>query len=410
MWNEITEPCDDKNETITLETSLEFDKTLIGVISLSELGHLVNRSNKYIFESNIRKFLPVKTKVNKQLRKSLLDEPEEVFYYNNGITIVVKDFQLLEDAKIRLVAPQIVNGAQTSTTISDVVRGDPNIHGNIQITIIKEDGRTTRNNITKYRNSQNAVKGRDLISLERFHNIIAGQLSTKLGYYYEQQAGAWIAKSKQEKEHFRGDETLNKYLVDKKDKVIPANDAIQSMAAAIEQNPAKPYGSISKYMPGGSEYTRIFSEGEIEDDYRLLLYPYLVKTYCEKKFHYGSKKANMDEKKYARLLFVTTYFQALTDYVLNKKIELKKEPKILDPYFENFEVNEKLLKLSDEILNQFFDQTVHIRQDEEGRDIMTLHNFFASHVWNLESKRILKNIMKRKKDRFKEIKTMFESA
>ncbi len=110
------------------------------------------------------------------------------------------------------------------------------------------------------------------------------------------------------------------------------------------------------------------------------------------------------------MLFVTTYFQALIDHVLTKKIELKKETKILDMYFENFEVNEKLLELTDEILDQFFDQTVHIRQDDDDRDIITLHNFFTSHVWNLESKRILKNIMKRKRDRFKEIKTMFDSA
>ena len=407
MWNEITESFDNKNENVSLETALTYDKTIIGVISLSELGQLVNRSNKYIFESNIRKFLPVKTKVNKQLRKSLLEEPEEVFYYNNGVTIVVKDFTLLGDAKFRLSAPQIVNGAQTSTTIADVVRGDPNIQGSIQITIIKEDARTTRNNITKYRNSQNAVKGRDLISLEKFHNIIAGQLATKLGYYYEQQAGSWMAKSKQEKEIFQGDETFNKYLIDGEDKVIPANDSIQAMAAAIEQNPAKPYGSISKYMPGGAEYTRIFSEGEIEDDYRLLLYPYLIKSFCEKKFNYGSKKANMDEKKYARLLFVTTYFHALTEHIISKKVDLKKDPKILDPYFENFETNEKLMELIDEILDQFFDQTLHIRQDIDGRDIMTLHNFFANHVWSLESRTILKNIMKRKKEKFEEIKNLF---
>jgi len=410
LWNEITEPFDNKNEIINLKTSLTYDKTVIGVISLAELGHLVNRSNKYIFESNIRKFLPVKTKVNKQLRKSLIDEPEEVFYYNNGVTIVVKDFTSLGEAKFKLSAPQIVNGAQTSTTIADVVKGDPNIKGSIQMTIIKEDARTTRNNITKYRNSQNAVKGRDLISLEKFHNIIAGQLKTKLGYYYEQQAGSWMAKSKPEKESFRGDDTFNKYLDEDDDRVIPANDAIQAMAAAIEQNPAKPYGSISKYMPGGSEYTRIFSEGEIEDDYRLLLYPYLIKSYCENKFNYGSKKANMDEKKYARLLFVTTYFQAITEHIIDKKVDLKKDPKILDQYFENFDVNEKLMELIDEILDQFFDQTMHIRQDVDGRDIMTLHNFFANHVWNSEARTILKNIMKRKKEKFKEIKTLFNTV
>jgi len=99
---------------------MKFNGTIIGVISLRELGELVLRSKKYIFESNIRKFLPVKTKVNKQLRKSLINEPEEVFYYNNGVTIVVKNFKELGDAKVELVAPQIVNGAQTSTSVADV--------------------------------------------------------------------------------------------------------------------------------------------------------------------------------------------------------------------------------------------------------------------------------------------------
>jgi len=133
-----------------------------------------------------------------------------------------------------------------------------------------------------------------------------------------------------------------------------------------------------------------------------------VKSYCEKKFHYGSKKSNMDEKKYARLLFVTAYFQALMEHVIIKNVDFKTEPNVLDKYFEDFEINEKLLKLIDEILNQFFDQTLYIRQDEDGRDIMTLHNFFASHVWGLEARRILKSIMKRKREQLKEIKNSFK--
>ncbi|MCH8915740.1 MAG: AIPR family protein [Thaumarchaeota archaeon] len=407
LWSDITEPAEDKMETVKLEKSMAFNNTVVGSISLSELGHMVLRTKKYIFESNIRKFLPVKTKVNRQIRKTLLEEPEEFFYYNNGITIVVKDFEVNEN-EIKLFAPQIVNGAQTSTTIADIVRGDPNLPGNIQITIIKEDVKTTRNNITRFRNSQNAVKGRDLISLERFHDSIYGQLKTNFGYYYEQQAGSWIALSEKERESFKGNDVFNNYLPDDYDFRIPANDAIQAMAAAIEQDPAKPYGSVSKYMPGGTEYHKIFFEGNLADDYRLLLYPYLVKSYCEKEFYYGKKKSNMDEKKYARLLYVTTYFQAILEYILPKNVELKTEPKVLDKYFENFETNKKLLKLTDEILEQFFDQTLHIRQDDDGRDIMTLHNFFARHVWGMEAKRILKSIMKRKREQLKEIKNSFK--
>jgi hypothetical protein len=407
LWNEITEPAAGKTETITLDDYLKYKNVIIGAISLSELGQLVKRARKYIFESNIRKFLPVKTRVNKQLRTTLIKEPDMVFYYNNGITIVVSSLEELENKKIRLHSPQIVNGAQTSTTIADIVKGDPYVNGSIQITIIKEDVVTTRQNITKYRNSQNAVKGRDLISLEFFHDSIFGQLETQVGYYYEQQAGSWMALSDKEKDAFKGNDIFNLYLPTDEDRIIPASDAIQAMAAAIEQDPAKPYGSISKYMPGGSEYPKIFAEGEIEDDYRLLLYPYLVKSYCEKEFNYGSKKANMEEKKYARLLFITAYFLALTNHILEKKIDIKKEPKILDPYFKDFETNKRLLKLTDGILEQFFDQTLHIRQDEDQRDIMTLHNFFAKHVWIPEAQRIMKNIMKRKNDQFKELKQSF---
>ena len=407
LWSDITEPAENKTETLTLDKSLAFNNTVVGSISLSALGHLVLRSRKYIFESNIRKFLPVMTKVNRQLRKTLLKEPEEVFYYNNGVTIVVKDFEV-NGNEIKLIEPQIVNGAQTSTTIADIVKGDPNIIGNVQITIIKEDGRTTRNNITRFRNSQNAVKGRDLISLERFHDSINGQLETKLGYYYEQQAGSWIALSDTERESFKGNDVFNQYLPDDHDHRIPANDAIQAMAAAIEQDPAKPYGSVSKYMPGGTEYHKIFFEGNLADDYRLLLYPYLVKSYCEKEFHYGSKKSNMDEKKYARLLFVTAYFQALLDYVLPKNVDLKTEPKVMDRYFEDYETNKKLLDFIDKILDQFFDRTLFIRQDDDGRDKMTLHNFFASHVWKLDARRILKSIMKQKREQLEEIKNSFK--
>ncbi len=411
IWDDISEPAEGKIEKITLEDSMEFNNTVIGVISLQKLGGLVNRSKKYIFESNIRKFLPVKTKVNKQLRKSLHEEPEEVFYYNNGITIVVKKIEDLGSKEYKLYAPQIVNGAQTSSTIDDIVRGDPNIQGNIQITIIVEDTRTRRNNITKYRNSQNAVKGRDLISLERFHASISGQLKINLGYYYELQTGSWIAMNAAEKSSFKGNKILNNYLPENHDMRIPANDAIQAMATVITRDPVKPYGSISKFLPGGTEYEKMFkAEGlEKEDDYRLLLYPYLVKSFAEKQFKYGSQKANMDEKKYARLLFVTTYFIALQDYVIAKKINIREEPKSLDLYFNNFEANKKLLTLTDEILNQFFSQTRHIRQDDDHKDTMTLHNFFARAVWTLEARTILKDIMNRmRKEEFEEIKKEFE--
>lgn len=407
LWYDIAEPADGRTEVLTLDDYMKYDSTIIGVISLGELFNFVNRTRKYIFESNIRKFLPTKTKVNAQLRWSLMNEPEEVFYYNNGVTIVVKDIEDLGNNKIKLYEPQIVNGAQTSSIIADIVKGDRLIQGHIQVTIITEDAVTTRNNITKFRNSQNAVKGRDLISLEKIHDSIFGQLRSKLRYFYERQAGAWMALPEKEKEFYTGTEIFNKYLPDDHDGRIPANDAIQAMAAAIEGDPATPYGSVSKYMPGGTQYHKIFVKDMLPDDYRYLFYPYLVKLYCEKAFRYGPNEPNMDEKKYARLLFVTAYFIALKDHIMDKNVDFKKDSKSLDPYFEDFETNKRLLETIDNILEDFFDKTLDIRQDDEGRDKMTLHNFFARHVWNLDAQRILRRLMNRNQA-LKEIKKDFK--
>ena len=52
------------------------------------------------------------------------------------------------------------------------------------VTIIKADDEQEQNNITKYRNSQNSVRGKDLVSLMDFHKSIKSQLKNS-GYFYD---------------------------------------------------------------------------------------------------------------------------------------------------------------------------------------------------------------------------------
>lgn len=407
LWDDVTDTAKDKNDKIKLENFINFKNTIIGIVSLKELQKFVSRTRRYVFESNIRKFLRDKTKVNKNLRTTLLKNPEDVFYFNNGITLVVKNFkENSTNSEIQLEEPQIVNGAQTSNTIEEVVRADPHVQGYIQITIIKEDSPTQRNNITRFRNSQNAVKGRDLISLESFHDSIFAQLKI-LGYFYEQQAGAWINLDPKDRHKYKGNDIFNDYLSTKHDKRIIAKDAIQAMVAGIFQDPAKPYGSVSKYMPGGTEYGEIFVEGAFPDDYRLLLYPYLVKMYCENEFNYGKISADFQEKKYARLLFVTAYFKLLFDYISEKDSDFKKNPKKLDIYFKKFEANSKLLDLTNKILEKFFHSVDELRRDDDGKEVITFHNFFANQVWGKEAQRRFVKLANIEKDNLKEIQKLF---
>jgi hypothetical protein len=110
------------------------------------------------------------------LNQTLDSNPGKFFFYNNGITIVVSDFAELGENMIELHAPQIVNGAQTSNSILDHSKRTKNMEGSMTVTIIKADDEQEQNNITKYRNSQNSVRGKDLVSLMDFHKSIKSQL------------------------------------------------------------------------------------------------------------------------------------------------------------------------------------------------------------------------------------------
>ncbi|MBK8025745.1 MAG: AIPR family protein [Chloroflexi bacterium] len=67
----------------------------------------------------MRRFLGGRGKVNKGIQATLLSHPERFGLYNNGITLVVSDFERNGDSW-SLVEPYIVNGCQTTRTIWEV--------------------------------------------------------------------------------------------------------------------------------------------------------------------------------------------------------------------------------------------------------------------------------------------------
>lgn len=401
LWDELVGIPEGIQESIELEELMLYKDTVIGILSLSQLRKFVNKTQSYIYESNIRKYLQ-RTKINKGLKKTLEDSASNVFYYNNGVTIVVKDFKI-DGKKMTLLEPQIVNGAQTSQTIYEYLPLITNVKGEVQLTIIKESNDTTRKDITRFRNSQNSVKGKDLISLQSFHTGIRGQLKN-FGFYYEQQAGAWLFMKPQERAMYTDHDEYSKYLPEDHENKIQAKDAIQAMVAGIFENPTQPYSSIASFMPNGRHYPEVF-DSKLKENYRLLLYPYLVKCYGER-LGYGDLEAKPEQKRYARLLFVTAYFKILFDYILKKdKDEVKQNPELMESIFKNFENNEKLLKLTDEAMDFYFHCARSFFEDHE--EIITWHNFFSKHAWNEKLKKDFRSFLTDKKDEIKEIKQNF---
>jgi len=403
LWDRIKKPAAGKKSSIKLEKMLRYDNTILGILKLRELTEFVSKNRDYVFESNIRQWMQFKTTVNKGLRETLQNNPGKFFFYNNGITIVVSDFDELGDNMIKLYAPQIVNGAQTSNSILDHAKRTKNMNGSMTVTIIKADDEKEQNNITKYRNSQNSVRGKDLVSLMDFHKSIKSQLKN-CGYFYEIQAGSFDTKSKSKQCEFEGDPTYNKYLPDNHKKVIVAKDAIQVLVAGIEQRPTEAYSSPAQFLPRGSKYDDVFNDN-LKDDYRVLLYPYLVKEYAKKILKYG-KKGGHKTKRYATLFYVAVYFRIMYKKILETKGDFKKDVVKLEPIFRSFKLNSRILKTTDIVVTKFLEDTI---VDDEIELANTKHNFFSQHVWNDSMLRVLDKKIRQEEDEILSLKKLVDN-
>lgn len=159
----------------------------------SDIGSLFETSGVRLFARNIRGFLGKATKINRSMQATLEEEPENFFYYNNGVTIIC-DHAKKESEKgrdiLRVRNPQIINGQQTTRTLSALPIQARKASVLIKVIQVprdvreKEDGfESLVSAIVQGTNWQNPVKQSDLVVNDRKQIEIERELR-KLGYLY----------------------------------------------------------------------------------------------------------------------------------------------------------------------------------------------------------------------------------
>jgi hypothetical protein len=143
----------------------------------SKIKQIYQQHKESLFNYNIRFWLGMKNPVNKGMIDTIKDEPQLFFYYNNGVTAVCEQFDQVNN-ELRCKNLQIINGAQTITTIakqSDSLRlSDLKILLKI---VCAEKGKRTKipqglnEKIVRYNNSQTVIVPSD------FHSNDSIQLS-----------------------------------------------------------------------------------------------------------------------------------------------------------------------------------------------------------------------------------------
>jgi hypothetical protein len=141
-------------------------RAFYGLVKASELAVLYQQHDKRLFEKNIRYYLGTED-VNSAIAETVREQPSELFYLNNGLTITCSKVDLpsghnQKSAKFTLQGFSVVNGAQTVGAIASVYSANSAIADDAKLLVtIIEVGTATDGigiKITGARNTQNAVR------------------------------------------------------------------------------------------------------------------------------------------------------------------------------------------------------------------------------------------------------------
>ncbi len=110
-------------------------KAFVTTISARQLRHLYRKHKTDLFSANVRDYLGARhsdANINHGIRQTADSEPENFWAFNNGLTVLVNDYEASPPAAPRMLKVQglsIVNGAQTTGGIADarlIVRSSEN--------------------------------------------------------------------------------------------------------------------------------------------------------------------------------------------------------------------------------------------------------------------------------------------
>jgi hypothetical protein len=252
---------------------------LVGSVSLLKLYEFLkgyrDRTGDLdrIYEKNVRRFLGGRGKVNKAMQGTLRDAPEKFGLYNNGITIVVHGYKQA-DSHVTLTEPYIVNGCQTTRTIWEVFHNKLNSGGTgvnpeteawkerarqgvvvAKIVKVGDSGEALLQAITRYTNSQNAIREKDFLALTGDFKTWQAELATSYNLYLEIQRGGWDSQK-----------ALQNTNATSKQFNMHANaaDLVKLYGAGWLGEAGLAFGKNPPFLPDGSVFKRIVNETDAD--------------------------------------------------------------------------------------------------------------------------------------------------
>lgn len=142
-----------------------------------DLAAIYDKWGTRLLEQNVRVFLQARSNVNKGIKRTLENEPEKFFSFNNGITATAEAITTATGENGLLITSlnnlQIVNGGQTTASVYAAYKNKRDlsrVYVQMKLTIINpEDAKELVPRISEYANSQNKVSTADFFANHPYH-------------------------------------------------------------------------------------------------------------------------------------------------------------------------------------------------------------------------------------------------
>ena len=190
-------------------------ESFLCVLPGNVLADIYDEYGSRLLEGNVRSFLSTKRAVNKNIRKTILNQPEKFFAFNNGIAATAKQVEVKNFGGGTFITKvtdfQIINGGQTTAVILYARLKDKasleKIFVQMKLTRIGEmtsdEQEKLIGEISKSSNSQNKVSDADFFSTHPFHvemekisrRIFApphGGIQQDTHWFYERARGQYV--------------------------------------------------------------------------------------------------------------------------------------------------------------------------------------------------------------------------
>lgn len=177
------------------------------------LAEIYKKYHSRLLERNVRSFLQFTGKVNQGIRNTILFTPSYFLPYNNGLSVTASSVELHDSenglARLHTIRDfQIVNGGQTTATLSATLRRDDadlsKVNVAVKLTVIPEERvEELVPRISEYANTQNRIQASDFnannewhVEMERFSRSVwlspTPEAPRGTRWFYERSRGQYM--------------------------------------------------------------------------------------------------------------------------------------------------------------------------------------------------------------------------